>query len=106
VSTLQCLNAPDHRINEYITTCANIYKRPASGGCQEDTMMKQMTAVAALNVTAALAAAIRELGQVPSGSLYAHVMGRIDLETYERMISMLVGAGLIRKRGDLLVWVR
>ena len=52
----------------------------------------------------ALAEAIRELKQIPSGHLYARVMNHMDINAYEKAISLLCNSGVIRKNGDLLVW--
>jgi hypothetical protein len=60
---------------------------------------------AAFQAIAALADAIRELERVPSGHLYARVMGHIDLDTYESFIDKLVGAKLVERKGHELVWV-
>ncbi len=59
---------------------------------------------AAVNAIVALAEAIREVGEIPSGQLYAVVMGQMDLETYESFIGRLTSAGLVTKRGNVLVW--
>lgn len=60
---------------------------------------------AAFHSTVAIAEAIRELGQVPSGHLYARVMGTLDLTAYRAVIRTLVNAGLVSDSGDLLTWV-
>lgn len=60
--------------------------------------------IAYLNAVRALADAIKELGEVPSGHLYTSVMGSINLQQYERMIETLVRSGVIRRNGHLLVW--
>lgn len=59
---------------------------------------------AALNIVLALAEAIRELGRVPSGTLYANVMGKLDLATYEAAIRMLKNAGLVKETAHELEW--
>ena len=57
-------------------------------------------------VIAAMAEAIRALGEVPSGHLYAHVMGSMDLPTYQYIIDRLIGAGLVTMdRSHLLHWI-
>ena len=53
----------------------------------------------------AIAESIQQLGEVPSGHLYAAVMGSTDLLTYERVVGLLVRSGLVARRGDLLIWV-
>ena len=53
----------------------------------------------------ALADAIRELGEIPSGHLYARVMGFMTLEVYQSMIENLKAAGVVREEpSHLLVW--
>jgi hypothetical protein len=54
----------------------------------------------------AFADTIKELGSVPAGTLYAGVMGRMSLETFEKMIGHLVGAGVVhRDSSHVLTWV-
>jgi len=61
---------------------------------------------AAVEILRAVAEMIQSVGQIPSGQLYALLMGKMDIETYERMISTLIGAGLIRReRSHMLVWI-
>jgi hypothetical protein len=61
---------------------------------------------AAVRVCAAVAEAIRSLGEVPSGHLYARLMSDMDLATSQRIIAALVGAGLVRQDDShLLTWI-
>ena len=60
---------------------------------------------AALGILRAVADAIRELGEVPSGHLYAHLMSKLSLEQYEQVIAVLKQAGLITESNHLLTWV-
>lgn len=62
-------------------------------------------AEALLRGAKALGDAIRELGRVPAGNLYAAVMGKMSLPAFERMIEALVSADLVVRQGDMLVWV-
>ena len=62
-------------------------------------------AVAYIQIIAALAEAIRGLGSVPSGHLYAYVMGGMTFPQYSRAIEVLKGAGLVADEGHLLTWV-
>ena len=55
--------------------------------------------------TAALAEAIRDLGSVPSGHLYARVMGHMTAEQYAWAIDRLKGAGLVAEDNHVLRWV-
>lgn len=61
---------------------------------------------AAFQILAAVAEAIRELRSVPSGHLYAQLMGRMDFETYTKIIDRLKGAGLVAEnKSNLLTWI-
>jgi len=67
------------------------------------TITKQQ-ASEAFAVVAAVAEAIRELGEVPAGTLYGHLMGKMDFQAFTKVIGIIEGAGLVMRRGDLLVW--
>jgi len=61
---------------------------------------------AALQAALALTEAIRELGSVPSGELYARVMGTFSIASYENIIRALVNAKLVREDAShLLTWI-
>jgi hypothetical protein len=61
---------------------------------------------AALGIVTAVADAIRELGEVPSGHLYANLMSKLSLEQYEQVIGVLKSTGLITEsNAHLLTWV-
>lgn len=60
---------------------------------------------AGVQAVAAIAEAIRGLGEVPNGHLYAQVCGTLSLETYGRILGILKGAGLVSEDGNLLRWV-
>ena len=60
---------------------------------------------AALGILRAVADTICELGEVPSGHLYAHLMSKLSLEQYEQVIGVLKQAGLITESNHLLTWV-
>lgn len=61
---------------------------------------------AGMKTVIAVAEAIRELGRVPSGHLYAQLMGELSLDAYERIIAILVKQGLVqRTEMQELVWV-
>jgi hypothetical protein len=69
-------------------------------------MSKTSEAIAAVRVAHAIAAAIRNLGEVPSGHLYARVMGVMDLRQYEQVIDLLIDARLVeREPSHLLRWI-
>lgn len=48
---------------------------------------------------------IREAKQIPSGTIYAQVMGTLDLRTYNNIIAVLMRTGLVKERNYLLTWV-
>ena len=50
---------------------------------------------ATLQTVKAIAEAIRDLGTVPSGHLYARVMGFMSLDQYNQIIGILKRQGLI-----------
>jgi hypothetical protein len=52
----------------------------------------------------AIAEAIRELGQVSDGTLYAALMGKLNLGQYQAIIAILVKAGLVSNFGHELRW--
>jgi hypothetical protein len=60
---------------------------------------------AALAMTIAVSETIRELGEVPAGTLYATLMSRVDLAGFEAMIRNLKNAGLVAEKASLLTWV-
>ena len=60
---------------------------------------------AMLLATKMLAECIRELREVPSGHLYAMVMGVMNLQTYEVLIGNLKRAGLVSEKYHLLTWI-
>lgn len=60
---------------------------------------------AALQVVLAVGSAIKELGSVPSGHLYARLMGQMSLETYTKIINILVKTGAVTNEGHLLTWI-
>lgn len=58
----------------------------------------------ALGIIQAVAEAIRELGSVPSGELYAQLMGNLTLEQYNQIIAVLVRSGVVKLSGHVLTW--
>jgi hypothetical protein len=69
-------------------------------------MSKTSEALAAVRVAHAIAESIRELGEIPSGHLYARLMGIMDLRQYEQFIDVLIDARLVeREPSHLLRWI-
>lgn len=60
---------------------------------------------AALQIAVAVAEAIRDLGEVPNGHLYARLMGRMSLDAYNAIIGALKGAGLVKEESHVLTWI-
>lgn len=66
---------------------------------------KTTAAAAVAKVAVAIADTIKELGAVPSGHLYAQLMGRMSLETYTGIINILKNSALIREDySHMLTW--
>lgn len=62
--------------------------------------------LAGIRTVQAVAEAVRELGQVPAGTLYAQLMSAgVTLVGFEQIIGSLSRAGLVSRRGDLLCWI-
>lgn len=59
---------------------------------------------ASIMAVKAVTESIRELKRVPSGVLYAQVMGVMDLATYERIIETLKRVGLVHESAHVLEW--
>lgn len=60
---------------------------------------------AGLSIVFAVAESIREVGECPSGPIYAALCGKVDMIGFEKIINTLVGAKLIEKRGVMLRWI-
>jgi hypothetical protein len=60
---------------------------------------------ASLLAVKAIADAIRKLKEIPSGTLYAIVMGKMSLESYNGIISLLKRTKLISEKNNLLTWI-
>lgn len=60
---------------------------------------------ASVDMALAVADAIRELGEVPSGHLYARLMGHMDIDAYSQMIELLKDAKVITVTNHLIKWV-
>lgn len=56
-------------------------------------------------IAKAIALTVRQVGEAPSGPIYAHLMGEIDLSTYEYIIHMLKQLKLIREENNVLIWI-
>lgn len=75
----------------------------ASGHAIDDTHAQLSAAFAAMQATIE---AIRDAGQIPGGPLYAaHMATGMTLAAFEKMMGLIVGTGLVEKRGEVYVWV-
>lgn len=52
-----------------------------------------------------VASAIQEVGEVPSGHLYAALMGKLTINDYNYIIDTLKGAGVVEEKYHLLKWI-
>lgn len=53
----------------------------------------------------AIVEAIRDARQIPSGHLYAVVMGHLSLNQYTTIINVLKEANLVNESNHLLTWI-
>ena len=60
---------------------------------------------AAIRITQAVAEAIRELKEVPSGQLYSRLMSVLSLSQYNQIIDVLKKAGVVSESNHLLKWI-
>ena len=67
--------------------------------------MEESTQQSTIRIVAAIAEAIRDLGSVPSGHLYARVMGILSLDQYNQVIGILKKQGLVTESHYELTWI-
>ena len=58
-----------------------------------------------IKIVKAVAAAIKDLGNVPSGHLYAQLMAYLTLDQYNTVIGFLKKEGLVREDHHELQWI-
>ena len=68
-------------------------------------MITEQEKQAAVQMLKAVAEAIRELGRVPSGHLYAQLMGFLSLDQYTKAIDILKQMGLVEEKYHELIWI-
>jgi hypothetical protein len=66
-------------------------------------MNEEQKIKAAVEIMKAVAGAIKDLGTIPSGHLYAQLMGKMSLDSYEKMLSALQRMGIVSVDGNHLV---
>lgn len=60
----------------------------------------------AVKIAVAVADTIRELGEIPAGTLYAVLMTRMSHHDFEQLMGILVSAGLVKRSAShLLTWI-
>jgi ArsR family metal-binding transcriptional regulator len=59
----------------------------------------------AITAVSEIGKVIREVKRIPSGHLYAQLMGVLSLEKYEMIISLLKKTGLITEQNNELIWI-
>jgi hypothetical protein len=60
---------------------------------------------ATIGVIKAVADVIRELGEIPSGHLYARLMGSLNIDQYNTIIGVLKKCQLVKEERYLLTWI-
>ena len=60
---------------------------------------------AAITAVSDIGKVIREVKRIPSGHLYAQLMGVMSLERYEMVISLLKKTKLITEQNNELIWI-
>lgn len=60
---------------------------------------------AAIEAISAIGRVIRDVKRIPSGHLYAQLMGVLSLEKYEAAISILKRTQLIKEENNELMWI-
>lgn len=68
--------------------------------------MAMTKAQAALALINAVSEIIEKLGSVPSGHLYATLMGHMGIDLYNQIISILEKAGRIKVEHHLITWIK
>lgn len=59
----------------------------------------------AITAVSEIGKVIREVKRIPSGHLYAQLMGVLSLEKYEMIIGLLKKTGLITEQNNELIWI-
>lgn len=59
----------------------------------------------AITAVSEIGKVIREVKRIPSGHLYAQLMGVLSLEKYEMIIGLLKKTGLVTEQNNELIWI-
>ena len=60
---------------------------------------------AGLSLMVAVAETVKDLGQVPSGHLYAVLMDQMTFDQYNRIVDIMKRAGMVTEQNNQLTWV-
>ncbi len=88
-----------------VCSVGSISVNAGPGNQIEKTMEQTEQVKVAIEVVSELAMVIRDAKRIPSGHLYAHLMGVLSLDKYEMIIGLVKKTGLVIQDGDELVWV-
>ena len=67
--------------------------------------MNQQQINTAIEAVASIGRIIRDAKRIPSGHLYAQLMGVLSLDKYESIIAILVKGNLIKIESHELIWI-
>lgn len=67
--------------------------------------MNQQQINTAIEAVASIGRIIRDAKRIPSGHLYAQLIGVLSLDKYESIIAILVKGRLIKVESHELVWI-
>jgi len=66
--------------------------------------MNKEQAMKLVEVMGAVASVIKEVGSIPSGHLYAQLMGKMSFETYQDMIETMERLNVISVKNNLITY--
>ncbi len=67
--------------------------------------MDQEQRQAVISAVTEIGLVIRDAKRIPSGHLYAHLMGVLSLDKYQMIIGILKKTGLVIEQANELIWV-
>lgn len=84
----------------------SFFTRPqkTSSNASNNDVLRSIRIKSAIAGIQAIADAIRDLKEVPSGELYASVMQYLTLSQYEHIINILLRSKVITRENNLLKW--
>jgi hypothetical protein len=96
----------DHAFFDPPCPCSLFNRSPRISRHQLNKMTTMTTEQAQklIEFMGAIASLIKEVKTIPSGHLYAQLMGKMSLDQYQNMIATLQKAGLVSLKNDLLTY--